>query len=52
MYFRTFKRDSDRLEIGEYGFAWYVNEILVRSGLVENMDETISYLLDDGWEEI
>ena len=40
------------INISDYGFEWYIDNKLVRSGLVENIDEDIASLLDEGFEEV
>ena len=40
------------INISEYGFEWYIDNKLVRSGLVENIDEDIASLLEEGFEEV
>lgn len=48
----TFTEIYQVINISEYGFELYMDNIFVRSGLVDNLDETIEMLLDDGWEEV
>lgn len=62
MYTRCFERTYyDRLadeevyeviNLSEYGFEWYVNNKLVRSGLIEDIDETIELLTSEYFEEV
>ena len=63
MYTRCFERttynlysDKDVYEvinISEYGFEWYIDNKLVRTGLVENIDSDIESLLEEiGFEEV
>lgn len=58
MYTRTFEREYNGkyeiLNISEYGFEWYVNNELSRSGLVESdiLEETIEMLIDEGFVEV
>ena len=60
MYTRTFIRTSygwsgehsEQINISEYGFEWFVDGELSRSGLVENLEETIEMLIDEGFEEV
>lgn len=62
MYTRCFERTYyDRLtnkevyeviNLSEYDFEWYVNNKLVRVGLVEDIDETIEFLKNEGFEEV
>lgn len=49
---RCFERDNEVINISEYGFEWYVNNKMVRSGLVENLDEDIETLKNEGFEEV
>lgn len=52
MWTRCFERDNEIINISEYGFEWYVDNKLVRTGLVENLEKDIEMLKEDGWEEI
>lgn len=57
MYTRTFERehyngDYEVINLSDYGFEWFVNGELVRSGLIENIDETIALLLDEEFVEV
>lgn len=62
MYTRAFERfsynrntgneDYEIIFISDYGFDWFVNDKRVRSGLVENIDDDIASLLDEGFEEV
>ena len=52
MYTRVFERDDEVINISEYGFEWYKGNKLVRTGLVENLEEDIQSLLDEGFEEV
>ena len=61
MFTRCFERTAydlnwdehyEVINISEYGFELYVDDALERVGLVENLEETINMLLDDGWVEI
>lgn len=62
MYTRAFERfsynrntgneDYEIIFISDYGFDWFVNDERVRSGLVENIDDDIASLLDEGFEEV
>lgn len=49
---RCFERDNEVINISEYGFEWYVDNKMVRSGLVENLDEDIEALKNEGFEEV
>lgn len=62
MYTRCFERGSEAginmgytyevINISPYGFEWYVNNELVRTGLVEDIDADIESLIDIGFEEV
>lgn len=52
MYTRCFERDNEVINISEYGFEWYVDNKVVKSGLVENLEETIELLMNEGFEEV
>lgn len=56
MFTRCFERGEDDnyevINISDYGFEWYVNNNLVRSGLVENLEEDINSLLNEGFTEV
>lgn len=52
MYTRCFERENETINISEYGFEWYVDDKMVRSGLVENLDEDIESLINEGFEEV
>lgn len=40
----------EEIYISDYGYAWYINYELVKSGLVEDANETIAYLIEEyGW---
>ncbi len=61
MFTRCFERTAydlnwdeyyEVINISEYGFEFYTNGVLERVGLVEDLEETISMLLDDGWVEV
>ena len=49
---RCFERGNEVINISEYGFEWYVDNKMVRSGLVENLDEDIETLKNEGFEEV
>lgn len=49
---RCFERGNEVINISEYGFEWYVDNKMVRSGLVENLDEDIEALKNEGFEEV
>lgn len=52
MWTRCFERDNEIINISDYGFEWYVDNKLVRTGLVENLKEDIEMLKEDGFEEV
>ena len=52
MYTRCFERDNEAINISEYGFEWYVNDKVVRTGLVEDLESDIQSLLDEGFTEV
>ena len=52
MWTRCFERDNEIINISDYDFEWYVDNKLVRTGLVENLEEDIEMLKEDGFEEI
>lgn len=61
MFTRCFERTTydlnwdeyhEVINISEYGFELYVDDTLERAGLVEDLEETINMLLDDGWVEV
>lgn len=45
-------RENEEIHISPYGFEWYVDTELVREGLVEDFDETIEMLKDEGFEQV
>lgn len=62
MYTRTFERteynmmtgkeDYEVININDYGFQWYVNHSLAKTGCVENLKEDIETLINAGFEEV
>lgn len=40
------------INISEYGFEFYMDNEFESAGLVEDLDEIIEMLLDEGWEEV
>lgn len=62
MYTRCFERTYfnhylgveiyEVLNLNEYGFEWYVDGELVRSGLIEDIDDTIELLTSEGFDEV
>ena len=49
---RCFERDNEVININEYGFEYYRNNELKKSGLVEDLDATITSLIEDGFTEV
>lgn len=49
---RCFERENEIINISEYGFEWYVDNRCVRTGLVENLEEDIQSLLNEGFTEV
>lgn len=52
MYTRCFERGNEVINISEYGFEWYVDNKVARTGLVENLEEDIERLINEGFEEV
>lgn len=52
MFTRCFERENETINISEYGFEWYVDNKMVRTGLVENLEEDIEMLIEEGFEEV
>ena len=52
MYTRCFERGNETINISEYGFEWYVDNKVIRIGLVENLEEDIESLINEGFEEV
>ena len=60
--FRCFERTSfDRndwidvyevINLNQYCFEWYVNDRLVKEGLVDGLEETIEMLIEEGFKEV
>lgn len=40
------------INLGFYGFEWFIDGELVRSGLIEDLEETISMLEDEGFVKV
>ena len=40
------------INISEYGFEYLIDGVTEKTGLVENLEETIEMLLDGGFEEV
>ena len=53
-YFDNFANEEvyEVINLSEYSFEWYVNNKLVRSGLIEDIDETIELLTSEYFEEV
>ena len=52
MYIGCFKRGNEIIKISEYGFKWYIGNKVVKTGVVENLEETIKSLKNEGFEEV
>lgn len=52
MYTRCFERGNETINLSEDGFEWYVDNKVVRIGLVENLEEDIESLINEGFEEV
>lgn len=52
MHTRKLVRDNEVTLISEYGFEMYIDNKLVRNGLVENLEEDIELLKNDGFVEV
>lgn len=52
MYTRCFERDNEVINISEYGYEWYVDNKLVKTGLVDGLAATIDILINEGWIEV
>lgn len=53
MYSTCLERECDGcyevINISDYGFEWYKNNELIKSGLVENKDNDIEMLKEEGF---
>ena len=49
---RVFERENEIINLSEYGFEWYVDHKVVKTGLIEDIDETIALLENEGFVEI
>lgn len=56
MYTRCFERESKEgyevVNIGDYSFEWYIDNKMVREGLVEDVESDIQTLIEEGFEEV
>ena len=43
------ERDNEVINISDYGFEWYVDNKLVRIGLVEDKEKDIQFLIEEGF---
>lgn len=43
-------RGTEMIELSDYGFAWYMDGQLVRTGLIENAEDGIGDLIEIGFE--
>lgn len=60
--FRCFERESfnkndwidvyEVINLNQYCFEWYVNNELVKEGLIDGLEETIEMLLNEGFQEV
>ena len=41
--------EYDVVNISDYGFEWFVNNKLVKTGLVENKENDIKMLIEEGF---
>lgn len=51
MWTTCLEREETRevINISDYGFEWYKDDKLVKSGLVENKEEDIKALIEEGF---
>lgn len=49
---RCFERGNETINISEYGCEWYVGNKLYYQCCVENLEEDIQTLLDEGFTEV
>lgn len=57
MFTRFFERfnekgEKEEIAISSYGFVWRIENEIVKSGCVENIDEDIASLIDIGFIEV
>lgn len=58
MYTRCFERGCitddyyEVINMSDYGFEWYVNNQLVKNGLVEDPRDTVEMILAEGFIEV
>lgn len=58
MFTRCFERGQEGSEsyevinISNYGFEYYVNNRLERTGLVEDLERDVESLIEEGFEEV
>ena len=56
MYTRCFERESregyEVVNISEYGFEWYINNKVIRTGLVDDLENDIESLKEIGFTEV
>ena len=56
MYTRCFERESKEgyevVNISECGFEWYIDNRIVRTGLVEDIENDVESLIEEGFEEV
>ena len=56
MYMRLFERleygTYETIKLNYYGFIWEVEGQPVKSGFIEDEEETAAMLIDEGFEEV
>ncbi len=57
MFTRCFERETregqiEVINISDYGFEYFVNHERVRTGLVEDLEEDVRSLIEEGFEEV
>lgn len=59
--FRCFERESFKndwidvyevVNLNQYYFEWYIDNQLVKEGLIDDMEEAIEILLNEGFQEV
>lgn len=52
--FDSFKNKEvyEVINLSQYGFEWYEDNRCVKTGLVEDLEETIEALKEEGFEEV
>lgn len=49
---RCFERDNETVNISTYGFEYYIDNTLVKCGLVDDVETTIEILICEGFCEV